>query len=173
MLQHSEAQSSDALYPNNNMMSSFREEGRVDATGNRKVPLPKPGHLTKRSVSLPADIQNTTVKTRNLFWFIPKGHRHQRGNRKCDDDFLEGNERRIGNRAPSSGWLLPCHQQLPQNATFEWIKTPCRESFDDSTISERSHCPHCDDDHELPLLGLEFLDSLREMDIDERNESHR
>ena len=175
-LRFSTMRSKAALLPKKEMIrSSYRGEGVSSARTakfGRNSPK-KPSLLSKRSVSLPTDLQNTTVKTRKLFWFIRAGHRHQRRRQRCDNDFpqqenaieisgFDGEQQQqIQNGFMSPN--RPLSHDIPEKAALEWISTSSTHSLSDSTTSEGTeYCLDDDDDDEGTLLGLEFVDSLRE-----------
>merc|ERR1719463_265073 len=60
--------------------SLFREDPSRIAVKIQRTALKKPSHLSRRSVSLPTDLQNTNVKTKKLFWFIPNDNRRRQRN---------------------------------------------------------------------------------------------
>lgn len=176
-LRFSTMRSKAALLPKKEMLrSSYRGEGISGvrtAKFGRNSPK-KPSLLSKRSVSLPTDLQNTTVKTRKLFWFIPAGHRHQRRRQRCDIDFPEqehaleipGFDGEQQQQQSQNGFFSPSRplsHDIPEKAALEWISTSSTHSLSDSTTSEGTeYCLDDDDDDEGTLLGLEFVDSLGE-----------
>jgi hypothetical protein len=137
---------------------------------NKKNSPTKPSYLSKRSVSLPSDLDNTTLKTRKLFWFIPKENRHQRRRPRCDNGYANSEnsketntgsdeEQQIKNRRTSHERFLPLCQDIPEKIALEWITSSSTHSC--STLEESEE--YCNDnDHDGPLLGLEFLDALIE-----------
>ena len=162
------------------MRSPFRGEYSSRMTvKNMKTPPTKPSHLKKRSVSLPLDLDNTTLKTRKLFWFIPKENRYQRRRPRCDNGYAKSEnsqetatgleeeqqiksrrisqEQQIKSRRISHERFLPLCQDIPEIMALEWITSSSTHTC--STLEESEE--YCnDDDHDGPLLGLEFLDSL-------------
>lgn len=172
-LPFSKMRSNDAIM----MGSSFRgETGFRRTANNKRDQTTRPSHLSKRSVSLPIDLQNTTVKTQKLFWFIPRQRRRTRRGYPCDkrcpesEDFHVNSasyaEQQIENGRIVCEGRPPLYQDIPDKVALEWIQTSSTHSLSDSTSSEESEeCCH-DDDHDTPLLGLEFVESLIEMKIE-------
>lgn len=158
------------------MGSSFRgETGFRNTTNNKRDRTTKPSHLSKRSVSLPTDLKNTAVKTQKLFWFIPRQRRRTRRRCPCDKRCPESNdfhgnsasyaEQQIETRRIVYEGRPPLYQGIPEKVALEWITTSSTHSLSESTSSEESEeCCHYDD-HDVPLLGLEFVESLTEMKI--------
>lgn len=143
---------------------------------NNMMSPKKPSHLSKRSVSLPTALDNTTVKTRKLFWFIPTDHRHRRRKHRWDNGYPERKdshltsgsdvEQEIENGRIFHERRLPLRQDIPEQVALEWITTSSTYSLSDSTTSDHSE-DHCyDDDHESRLFGLEFLDAVTETNIE-------
>ena len=167
--QLSNIQSSAIIITSDDMTSYCREE-KSSAEMITKSPQ-KPALISKRTVSLPADLQNTTVKTRNLFWFIPSDQRSQRNHlqyRNDDSDYCKTSpaERYTGNRMIRQ---LPCGQEFPETASLQSI-TASTSSLSDSS-SEHSEDYYYDHD-DCPLLGLEFIESQTEIEIEAENENH-
>merc|ERR1719160_1433389 len=48
------------------------------------LPTKKPSHISKRSVSLPTDLENASIKTRKLFWFIPEDRQRKTNHYRSD-----------------------------------------------------------------------------------------
>jgi len=166
-----------AMLPKKEIISSsFRGEGSKNTIKNKRIPPKKPSYLSKRSVSLPTDLHNITVKSRKLFWFIPRDVRHQQRSYRCDNGCPESEssretpgsnaEKQIGNGRMIREWQLPSCQEIPETAALEWITTSSMHSLSDSTTSEESDESYYDDDHDGPLLGLEFVECLTEINIE-------
>ena len=138
-------------------------------------PTKKPSHISKRSVSLPTDLENASVKTRKLFWFIPEDRQRQTNHYRPDYPASKnnGHERTVSKeecQATENGEILPKQQQhapvlegIPETST--WIKpSPSIDSlesenylFDDSLASENYLFDGDDDnDDDSLLVGLEF-----------------
>jgi hypothetical protein len=163
----------DMLPKKEMIRSPFRGEGGSRRTVKNKKTLPtKPSHLSKRSVSLPTDLDNTALKTQKLFWFIPKDNRHQRRRPRCDNGYVKSEnsletagldeEQQIESRRISHERRMPLCQDIPGKVALEWITTSSTHSLSDSSTSEQSDDYCNDDDHDGPLLGLEFVDFLIE-----------
>lgn len=115
----------------------------------------KPALVTKRTVSLPVDLKKNTVKTKNLFWFIP---RDQRNLYRNSNDNIESNKtsqkrHKVGNRIKVS----PCCTECSDNVALRWASASCASSGDapyEQGILEEQY-----DDIDSQLLGLRFIDS--------------
>jgi len=126
-------------------------------------------------VSLPTDLENASVKTRKLFWFIPEDRQRQTNHYRPDYPASKnnGHERTVSKeecQATENGEILPKQQQhapvlegIPETST--WIKpSPSIDSlesenylFDDSLASENYLFDGDDDnDDDSLLVGLEF-----------------
>jgi len=146
--------------------SSFRE-GISRCTVAKKATITKPSHISKRSVSLPTDLQKPSVKTRKLFWFIPKENRRQRRSSRQNNDCPKGQssceisgpitEQRIESIRNDQG--PPLCLDIPEKVALEWITTSSTHSLSDNSTSDQSDDFCFDDDQDDTLLGLEFLDS--------------
>ena len=139
-------------------------------------PQQKPALISKRTVSLPADLQNTTVETRNLFWFVPRDHHHNHqqqrqqqqqqqqqqrnyhhqyttNHRNNESEYCKASplpEKQTGTGMIIHNGRLPSCQEFPEKVALQWI-------LSDSTAPEHSEDEYCDD-HDCPLLGLEFVE---------------
>ena len=127
---------------------------RSDAVSKKKAKSPtKPTYLKKRSVSLPTDLSQKTVKTRKLFWFIPKDHRQRRRpNRQSRQERISP-ERSL--EFNSMRPLMPLSPEISERAVLEWTTTPSAHSL--STQETRDDD---DEDNDDALFGLQFIDSV-------------
>jgi len=135
----------------------------------RKLKKNKPLHISKRSVSLPTDLSRKTIKTRKLFWFIPKDNRKRRRNRPCTEyPSSDAHNNKWCSSASPDAPRLPLHREIPERVAMEWITTSSTHSLSDSTASGQGEDHYFDDDdHDGPLLGLQFVDCMPEVKIDE------
>merc|ERR1711933_490725 len=144
----------------------FQKKRRITSTIAVKIQrtaLKKPSHLSRRSVSLPTDLQNTNVKTKKLFWFIPNDNRRrQRSSRRSvhlptGETSMSTLEQQFNisraNRRP------PLCLEIPEKAELEWLATTSTQSFSDHSSSDQSEDSCGDDVLDGPLLGLEFVES--------------
>ena len=133
---------------------SLRREHFASSAAKKKRMAPKkPSHLSKRSVSLPTDLQNTNVKTKTLFWFIPKDNRCQRRGKASGSNI----EQEFENHQQRPSLCL----EISEKATEEWITTTSTRSFSDHSTSDESEIFDDDDSLEGPLLGLKFVEPQR------------
>lgn len=151
----------------------FKGEGNYRrTTRNKRAPSKKPSHLSKRSVSLPTDLEKNNVTTRKLFWFIPKDNRCHRRSNRCRISFLEGghsdktfgsdSKQNVENGRIVRESVLPLCKDIPERAALEWITKSSTHSLSDSTVLEQSDECSDNDDHDDPLLGLEFVENIKE-----------
>jgi len=142
--------------------SSCREELARSIAKNKKSTHMKPSHLSRRSVSLPTDLQNTNVKTKTLFWFIPKDHRRQRRSTRRSNDcpIYENPGSDIELQFEKHQQRSPLCLEIPEKVALEWIRTTSIHSFSDHSTSDQSEGFYdYDDDLDGPLLGLKFVES--------------
>ena len=146
--------------------SSFQEgPSRIAVKIQRTAPK-KPTHLSRRSVSLPADLQNTNVTTKKLFWFIPNDNRRRRRSSRRSSHLATGEtstsnpERQFDIRRANQS--PPLCLELPEKAGLEWLATTSTKSFSDHSTSDQSEASCEDDVLDGPLLGLEFVESNKD-----------
>jgi hypothetical protein len=130
----------------------------------RKLKKNKPLHLSKRSVSLPNDLSRKTIKTRKLFWFIPKDNRKRRRTRPVTEYPSGDTHNKWCSSASPDAPRLPLHRDIPERVAMEWITTSSTHSLSDSIASGQGEDYGYDDDD---LLGLKFVDCMPEVNIKE------
>ena len=134
----------------------------------KKVTIPKsspikPSCVSKRSVSLPPNLRKNTVKTKNLFWFIPKAE-DSRKRRLAEQPILASGAPEIPDLDAECRKVMLQQQKIPESVALNWITSSSTHSLSDS--SDTSGEPMDDDDDDL--FGLEFLDTSAESDNKDR-----
>jgi len=117
-------------------------------------------------VSLPTDLENASVKTRKLFWFIPEDRQRQTKYKRSNYPASKNNSHE---RTVSKEEILPRQQHYPSvlegiPETSAWIKSsPSTDSldsenylFNNSLNSENYLFDGDDNDDDSLLVGLEF-----------------
>ena len=134
----------------------------------KKVTIPKsspikPSCVSKRSVSLPPNLRKNTVKTKNLFWFIPKAEdsRKRRLAEQRPPPIVASGAPEIPDLDAECQKVLQQQQKIPESVALNWITSSSTHSLSDS--SDTSGEP-MDDDDDDDLFGLEFLDTSTETD---------
>lgn len=170
-LQFSNMPSNPTVLHNDQRPTSSVREGISRSAVKNKPKIAKPLNISKRSVSLPSDLQKPSVKTRKLFWFIPKenrGYRRSRQNNHCPngessyETSMPKTEQQIETRRNTQDQGPPFCVDIPEKAAREWITSSSTHSLSDNSTSDQSDDFCFDDDQDDNLLGLEFLNSQRD-----------
>ena len=114
----------------------------------------KPPFLTKRTSSLP--VYPRKVKTKNLFWFIPRDQRNQYQYRTNGDSNIECNKTSQKRRK------ITCCTELSDKVALQWQASASCASCSESDATHHEHFieEQCDDDdNDCQLFGLQFIES--------------
>jgi hypothetical protein len=117
----------------------------------------KPPFLTKRTLSLPVYPQK--VKTKNLFWFIPRDQRNQYQYRTNEDTNIECN------KVSQKRRKITCCTELSDNVALQWQASASCASCSESDATHHQHFVEehydddDDDDNDCQLFGLQFIES--------------
>lgn len=161
--------SNSIIFDDHKPVVSFRKKSSAEGIADNSTRLSKPAHISKRAMSLPTDLQNNTVKTKDLFWFLPKNKQRRHNNESeypCKTTMDRQNKNGIGLH---SRHLWTC-QELSGNSTYCSVTTSSTNTIFHfrPTNSKQSGDAYTDtDEHDFPLLGLEIVD-----EIDKENEIH-
>lgn len=130
----------------------------------------KPARLSKRAVSLPANLQSADLPTKDLFWFLPNKRHRGRCCSERENPSKIPTERAIGVLGTHAS-LRP--QPLPENATPCCVTTSSAGSVlrsSPANLEERVGDTSSDaDEQDCPLLGLDIIESQTESEINEND----
>jgi hypothetical protein len=144
---------------------SLQENSMVMMMMTKRSANPKkPSLLTKRTSSLPVYPQKS-VKTKNLFWFIPRDQRNQYQYQHRINNNDNNNSNIECNKTSQKRRKITCCTELSDNVALQWQAsascTSCSES--DATNHEHFIEEQYDaddaDDNDCQLFGLQFIES--------------
>lgn len=126
------------------------------------IPI-KPSCVTKRSVSLPPNLRKNTVKTKNLFWFIPRAEdsrKRRLAEQRPQQPIVCSGAPQIPDLDVEYQKVLEQQQQqkIPESVALNWITRSSTHSLSDSSDASGESMDDEDDD----LFGLEFVDTTTE-----------
>lgn len=167
--------SNTIMFDRNSMKRPYREESDRRKVIKRKVTsLSKPACVSKRTVSLPADLQNNDVSTKALFWFLPRDQQQRLCHKYQTDVEVENNNVEDNIKSLTTNGRSPrsCHKCF-EKSNHERDPPPTSEDSSPFTcIQNLRDDPSKDgDDKDCLLLGLEFLGCLEDIDIGDPNEN--
>lgn len=163
----------NTMNSNTSMQRPYRDEsGRRKVIKRKVISLSKPACVSKRTVSLPADLQNNDVSTKALFWFLPRDQQ-QRLCHKYQTDVENNNvEDSIKSLTTNGRSPRSCHKCF-EKSHHERDPLPTSEDSSPFTCIQnlRDDPSNDGDDKDCLLLGLEFLGCHEDIDIGDPNEN--
>lgn len=161
------------MFDRHSMQRPYKEEsGRRKVIKRKVTSLSKPACVSKRTVSLPADLQNNGVSTKALFWFLPRDQQQ----RLCheyqtvvEDNHVEDSTKIVTTNGRSFRSCHKClenlpHERNPPPQSKDSAPFTCIQNFRDDSSNDG-------DDNDCLLLGLEFLECHEDNDIEDPNEN--
>lgn len=148
--------SSVTLLPKKKSGATIRADGKPGPRVKTALSSPiKPSCVSKRSVSLPSNLRKNSVKTRKLFWFVPKAEETRK--RRWAEERIVASVPEIENQQDVRQEGIA---KIPESVALEWITSSSTHSLSDSSESSEESMDDEDDD----LFGLEFVDATTETD---------